>query len=69
MKPTMVRMDEESLKAAKRYRINVSQAAREGVDEAIRRRKIEARLRWLERHRFKPERPSLQIIREIRESE
>jgi post-segregation antitoxin (ccd killing protein) len=70
MKATNIRVDEELLRRARRHRINVSEAARQGIAQAIRRRQVQKQLEWLADHRIRGlNRRTDEIIREIRDDE
>ncbi|MEK6976314.1 MAG: type II toxin-antitoxin system CcdA family antitoxin [Candidatus Thermoplasmatota archaeon] len=67
MATTTIRLDAELLKAAKKLHINVSEAARMGIEEAIRRQRIVANIQYLASIAVKPKEPSEVTIRRHRD--
>ena len=64
-----IRIDADLLKRAKRRRINVSQAARQGIEDAIRAREFSENSIWLAAHEVTPMRPSKAVLRQVRAEE
>lgn len=67
MTSTTIRLDDALLKAARRHHINVSEAARAGIQEAIRRRRMLDAVDALEKVAVKPKEPSLTTLRRLRD--
>jgi post-segregation antitoxin (ccd killing protein) len=67
MTSTTIRLDAELLKAAKRHHVNVSAAARAGIEEAIRRHRMLKNADDLARMAVKPKEPSVVTIRRLRD--
>lgn len=68
MATTTIRLDDDLLKAAKKYHINVSEAARVGIEEAIRRQRMLENGKFLASIAITPTEPSEVTIRRLRES-
>jgi post-segregation antitoxin (ccd killing protein) len=62
-----IRLDDELLKAAKRYRINVSEAARAGIQDAIRRRRMLDNIDAMAKSAVQPKEPSAVTLRRLRD--
>lgn len=62
-----VRVDDEMLAEARRHGINVSEALRKGLEAEIRKRTMLQNIKSLAKHAVKPDTPSLQQIREMRD--
>lgn len=64
-----IRVDAELLKRAKRRRINVSRAARQGIEDAIHAREFRENTAWLAAREAKPVEPSKVTLRRLRDEE
>lgn len=67
MSVATIRLDADLLKAAKRHHINVSEAARAGIQEAIRRKRMLDNLDALGKAAVKPKEPSAVTLRRLRD--
>lgn len=67
MATTTIRLDDELLKTAKKHKVNVSEAARFGIEEMIRRRRIIEASERLAKLAVKPDEPSEVTIRRLRD--
>jgi post-segregation antitoxin (ccd killing protein) len=64
-----IRIDAELLRKAKRRKVNVSQAARQGIEDAIRAREFRQNTDWLAAHEIEPVEPSGRTLRRVRDTE
>lgn len=64
-----VRVDSRLLQRAKKNRINLSEAARAGIEAAIRSADFHANSKWLAAHSVTSDEPVETTIRRIREGE
>lgn len=64
-----IRVDSRLLHRAKRSRINLSEAARAGIEAAIRSADFHASSKWLAKHSVASDEPVETTIRRIREGE
>ncbi len=62
-----IRLDEDLLKQARQLRINVSQAARDGIRAAIQRRRVLENVATLAKLAVTPKEPSSTTIRRLRD--
>lgn len=62
-----IRLEESLLKEARRHGINVSQAARDGIEEAIRRQRMLEAVDYLAKIAVQPKEPSLTTLRRLRD--
>jgi post-segregation antitoxin (ccd killing protein) len=64
-----IRIDAELLRRARRRKVNVSQAARQGIEDAIRAHDFRENTDWLAAHEVRPVEPSGTTLRRIRDHE
>jgi len=70
MKTVMIRVDEPRLQEARRRHVNISQAARDGIDRALQQADMKKRRAWVEAHLIKPNgQTGARTVREIRDTE
>ncbi|MHB8633347.1 MAG: hypothetical protein ACYDBQ_05175 [Thermoplasmatota archaeon] len=62
-----IRLDEELLRMAKRFRVNVSAAARAGIEDAIRRKRILREIEKMAATAVTPLEPSMTTLRRLRD--
>ncbi len=67
VKSATIRIDEALLKTARRHNINVSEAARAGIQDAIRRHRMLANVETLRKMAVKPVEPTLVTLRRLRD--
>ncbi|MCA1820099.1 MAG: hypothetical protein ABR562_08985 [Thermoplasmatota archaeon] len=67
MSVVSVRIPNETAKTLAEAGINAGDIAKEALEREARRVRVLAKLKRLERLRFKPVRPTLEILREIRD--
>lgn len=69
MSVVSVRIPEETLKTLSEAGVSPSEIAKEALEREARRIRVLQSLKRLEKLRFKPKRPTGEILREIRDNE